>query len=45
MRRARRQARPERAVISGEGHNIPQAGIRFNDTLLAFIARAEGQAG
>jgi pimeloyl-ACP methyl ester carboxylesterase len=34
-----------RAVVSGEGHNIPQAGIRFNDALLAFIARAEGQAG
>jgi pimeloyl-ACP methyl ester carboxylesterase len=33
----------ERTIIPGEGHNIPQAGIRFNDTLVAFLERAEQQ--
>jgi pimeloyl-ACP methyl ester carboxylesterase len=31
----------ERVVISGAGHDIPQAGIGFNDTLVAFLDRAE----
>jgi pimeloyl-ACP methyl ester carboxylesterase len=34
----------ERAVVRAGGHNIPQAGEPFNEVLLSFVQRAEGDA-